>query len=251
MKRLIVNADDFGRTEGINAGTLDAHRRGIVTSATVMVLEAHAASGVRRARAESPRLSLGIHCVLTGGGRPASDPAKLPTLAPGGRFVRNAEALPPRIGADEIRRELEAQIARFEELAGGPPSHLDSHHHSALHPSVQPVFAAVALERGFAVRGATPEAARALRALGLHVPDAFFDGFYAAGATRDNLEAILAGLRGGTSELMCHPGYADEELLAGSSYAREREGEVEILCDPKIRALCVDSGVSLVSFAGL
>src|SRR5512142_2259993 len=92
--RLIVNADDFGRTSGINRGVLEAHRAGIVTSATAMVLESGAGEGIRQAISAAPRLSLGLHCVVTGGGRPACAAASVPTLAPGGRFVRKPEALP-------------------------------------------------------------------------------------------------------------------------------------------------------------
>jgi chitin disaccharide deacetylase len=251
MKRLIVNADDFGRTEGINAGTLEAHRRGIVTSATVMILEGAAAAGIRRALFESPRLALGLHCVLTGGGAPASPPDSLPTLAPGGVFARNAEALPADIDAGEIRRELENQIELFRSIAGRLPSHLDSHHHSALHPRVEPVFASVAAELGLPVRAASPEAFVALRGRGLPTPDRFFDSFYGPGATRENLQRLVEDLSDGTSELMCHPGFADPVLRAGSTYCDEREREVEILCDPAIGALLSRDGVELVTFDAL
>jgi predicted glycoside hydrolase/deacetylase ChbG (UPF0249 family) len=188
---------------------------------------------------------------LTGGGPPASHRDALPTLAPSGRFVRNAEALPPVLDPDEVRRELSAQIALFEEAAGRPPSHLDSHHHSALHPGVEPVFAEVAAQRGLAVRASSDAARAAFRRRGLRVPDAFFDGFYAEGATVENLRRILASLPDGASELMCHPGHPDRELLAGSSYARERAREIEVLCDPEIRSLLQAEGVELVGFGAL
>ena len=248
MKRLIVNADDYGRTAGVNAGTLEAHLTGIVTSATVMILESAAREGVRLARERAPRLALGLHCVLTGGGAPASPPGKLPTLAPGGKFVRNAEALPDSIDPDEVRRELEAQIALFESAAGRLPSHLDSHHHCALHPAVQPVFAALAAERGLPARAANDRARETLQALGVRVPDRFLDGFYAEGATVENLRSLISGLEDGTAELMCHPGRPDAELLAASTYAVERAREVQILCDPAIRLLLNERGIELVAF---
>jgi predicted glycoside hydrolase/deacetylase ChbG (UPF0249 family) len=251
VKRLIVNADDYGRTGGINRGTIEAHRRGVVTSATVMVLESAAGDGIRKARVEAPRLSLGLHFMLTGGGVPASPAADLPTLAPRGVFARNAEALPSDIDPEEVRRELEAQIARFEFLAAAPPSHLDSHHHCALHPRVQPVFAAVAAERNLPVRAASPAALGELRSLGLRTPDRFLDSFYDSGATRENLRGLIERLPDGTSELMCHPGYSDPELAAGSSYSAVREREIEVLCDPEIAALLAGRGIELVSFEAL
>ena len=251
MRRLIVNADDFGRTEGINRGTIEAHRDGIVTSTTVMILERFAAEGIRQALRDAPRMSLGLHCVLTGGGPPATDPARLPSLAPGGRLARNAEALPKTLDAEEIRRELEAQIALFEAAAGRGPSHLDSHHHSALHPSIEPVFAEVARERGIPVRAPSAAARETLRARGLRTPEFFFDGFYAAGATVGNLILILDSLPDGSSELMCHPGHPDAELLAGSSYAAEREGEIRALCDSRVRDQVREGGITLIPFDAL
>jgi predicted glycoside hydrolase/deacetylase ChbG (UPF0249 family) len=250
MKRLIVNADDYGRTAGVNEGTLEAHLAGIVTSATVMILEGAAREGIRLARARAPRLALGLHCVLTGGGPPASPPGKLSTVAPGGRFVRNAEALPDSIHPGEVRRELEAQIALFESAAGRLPTHLDSHHHCALHPAVAPVFAALAAELHLPARAANDRAREDLRALGVRVPDRFLDDFYAEGATVENLRSLISGLEDGTAELMCHPGRPDAELLAGSTYALERAREVQILCDPAIRLLLDERGIELVAFEG-
>ncbi|HYK42281.1 MAG TPA: ChbG/HpnK family deacetylase [Thermoanaerobaculia bacterium] len=251
MRRLIVNADDYGRTEGINRGTIEAHRSGVVTSATVMILEAAAAEGIREALREAPRLALGLHCMLTGGGAPASDPARVPTLAPAGKLARNAEALPPVLDADEVRRELEAQIALFEKAAGKLPSHLDSHHHCALHPSVEPVFGSIARELGIPARAASAAARHALRENGVRTPDFFFDGFYGHGATVENLLSILDSLPEGSSELMCHPGHADPELLAGSSYAAERDAEIHALTDPRVRARLTERGVVLISFDAL
>jgi len=251
MKRLIVNADDFGRTPGVTDGTLEAHRNGIVTSATVMVLERAAAEAIRQARERAPRLSLGLHFVLTGGGPPAAAPAWVARLAPGGRFVRRAQELPRELSAEEVRRELEAQIAIFEALAGRPPSHLDSHHHVALHSGVAPVFSQVARQKGLPARGASASARDALRQAGVSVPDHFLDGFYAEGATAANLRALLAHLPDGVSELMCHPGFTDQPLLASSSYAKEREREVEILCDPTLPTVLQKHGIQLSRFENL
>ena len=248
MKRLIVNADDFGRTPGVNAGVLDAHLYGIVTSATVMILERSAAEGVRRILDMAPRLSLGLHFVITGGGAPASAPSSVPTLAPGGRFPAGADQLPAELPADEIRRELSAQIAVFEAIARRPPSHLDSHHHAALHASVLPVFGTVARERGLPIRAANETSREWLRHAGLRVPDEFLDSFYAAGATRDNLRGLIENLRDGVTELMCHPGHPDEELRRVSDYSDEREREVQILCDPEIPNWLDRHGVELIGF---
>jgi predicted glycoside hydrolase/deacetylase ChbG (UPF0249 family) len=251
VKRLIVNADDFGRTRGINAGVLEAHLAGIVTSATAMVLEPAAEEGISEAIRRAPRLALGLHFAVTGGGFPASDASLVPTLLVADRFSRSPETLPREIPAEEICQELGAQILLFERLAGRPPTHLDSHHHSALHPSIQPVFAEVARKRGLPVRASSVPARAALRAAGARTPDHFLDGFYGEGATAENLRATLRRLDEGTSELMCHPGHADDELLAGSTYARERERELALLCDPEIPLLLALEKVERVDFRDL
>ena len=248
LKRLIVNADDFGRTAGVNAGVLETHLRGIVTSATTMVLEPAAAEGIRDAASRAPGLSLGLHFALTGGGPPASSPRDVPHLAPGGVFRRNLEALPETLPASEIAVELSAQIAAFVKLAGHPPTHLDSHHHVALHPSVGPIFAAEARKRSLPVRAANEEARRALREAGVRTPDRFVDEFYAAGATLETLGRILEELPDGTTEVMCHPGRPDAALRAGSTYAEEREREIAVLCDPALRRLAERRGIRLVGY---
>jgi hypothetical protein len=248
VKRLIVNADDFGRSAGVNAGVLEAHARGIVTSATVMVLETAAARGIRDSAERARGLSIGLHFALTGSGRTAAAARDVPNLAPGGLFPRTREELPHRLPPEEILLELEAQIGIFEILARKPPSHLDSHHHVALHPSVAPVFAAVAKKRSIPVRAASDEARRSLRAAGVRTPDRFVDSFYAQGATFEELERILSGLSEGTTELMCHPGRADQDLRQGSTYVDEREWEIEVLCDPNIRALVRAQKIELVGF---
>jgi predicted glycoside hydrolase/deacetylase ChbG (UPF0249 family) len=251
VKRLIVNADDFGRTRGVNAGVVEAHIYGIVTSTTVMVLEPAAEEGVADARRRAPRLSLGLHFELTGGGLPASSPDRIPSLLVDGRFLRFAVDLPPELPREEIARELDAQIFLFEKMAGVAPSHLDSHHHSALHPSVQPVFAQAALRLGIPARASSSEAREALRSAGVRTPDRFIDSFYGPEATAANLREILLGLAHETTELMCHPGRADERLLSGSSYARERERELALLCHPEVKAAVAEQGIELISFREL
>ena len=248
MKRLIVNADDYGRTPGINEGTLEAYVMGIVTSATVMILENAAEEGLQMAGAVAPHLALGLHFSITGGGACASPPDTVPRLAPGGRFVRHVQDLPDRIPEDEVRRELEAQLALFQNRAGKPPTHLDSHHHSALHISVAPVFAAVAKERRLPVRASNARALAQLRQEKVRVPDYFLESFYGSGATLANLRFIVEHLREGVSELMCHPGHPDVALLNDSTYAREREQEVAVLCDPSLRETLAAESVELVTF---
>jgi len=223
-KRLIVNADDLGRTEGINEGIFDAHRRGIVTSATMMV-NYPAARRVAALSRDRPTLGIGLHVALSGG----------------------PPALPP-----EVLAEVRAQLRRFREIMGRDPTHFDSHHHS--HREVPAVFDAIltlAWETGLPVRSASPSMAESLRREGVPTPDHFVEEFYDQGATLNDLIGIVEDLPAGTSELMCHPAVVDEELRSTSGYAEARTRELDVLTSAGVRQAVQRSGVRLISFGQL
>lgn len=245
-KRLVVNADDLGRTAGVNRGVEEAHRRGIVTSATVLV--AHpAAAGLAALAARCPGLGLGLHLALTGG--PAVLPAsRIPGLVGAtGRLPRSPEAL---LEADpgQLRAEARAQLERFRRLLGRDPTHLDSHHHAHRLPVVLDAVVEMARDLGVPVRSASPAVAERLRGEGLRSTDRFVEGFFGDSATVDTLLGILRGLREGTTELMCHPGAVDDELRLGSGYAEPRAGELRALADPRVRRAVDELGVRLIGY---
>lgn len=248
-KRLIVNADDLGRTRGINQGILDAHRRGIVTSATLMVNYAAAPEAAAMAR-ENPSLGLGLHVALTGG--PSTlPPARLPTLVDRqGKLPSKPDGLGAADPA-EILAEARAQLARFRELTGRQPTHVDSHHHSHRLPTVLDALIALGRENDLPVRGASPGMTERLRAQGLRTTDLFVEDFYDEGATLESLLGIIRGLPGGTTELMCHPAVVDQELRAGSGYAEPRTRELQALTAPEARRVVEEGGIQLIHFGQL
>jgi predicted glycoside hydrolase/deacetylase ChbG (UPF0249 family) len=198
VRRLIVNADDLGYTEGVNRGIAEAHRAGIVTSTTLMVDRPAAAHGVELVAA-LPRLGLGLHAVVDG-------------VEPG-----------------RCEEELERQLARFRELAGRQPTHLDSHHHTHRGAGLLPRFEAFADRHGLPLRD------RDVRHEG---------GFYGAAAvTVERLLGLLDGLAEGTTELGTHPGRADG---LDSRYTTQRELELATLTDPRVRARVEELGIELV-----
>ena len=249
-KRLIVNADDLGRTEGVNEGIFDAHRRGIVTSATMMV-SYPAARRVAALSRDCPALGIGLHVALSGG-VPALPPEQL-------RSMVDAKGMLPAkpaglVGADrtEVLAEARAQLNRFREIMGRDPTHFDSHHHS--HREVPAVFEAIltlAWETGLPVRNASPSMAEQLRREGVPTPDHFVEEFYGEGATLNDLIGLVEDLPLGTSELMCHPAVVDEELRATSGYAEPRARELDVLTNPAVRQAAQRSGVRLISFGQL
>lgn len=249
MKRLIVNADDLGRTHGINTGVFEAHRLGIVTSATAMVNY----DSVREAAAmsrENPNLGIGLHIALTGG-RPALPAASIPSLldAHGAQPAKPEVLGRPR--PEEIAAEVEAQFAKFIEIFGRRPTHLDSHHHSHRLPDVFEAVRALALREGLPVRNAGGFMGAALKKAGLRTNDAFEEGFFDEGVTLANLLHIIENLPEGTTEMMCHPAHADAELAATSSYAAVRVLELAALCEPSVKSALARAGVSLIRFSDL
>jgi predicted glycoside hydrolase/deacetylase ChbG (UPF0249 family) len=249
MKRLIVNADDLGRTHGINTGIFEAHRLGIVTSATAMVNYESVREAAAMSR-ENPGLAIGLHVALSGGVT-ALPAAQVPTLlVQDGRQPAKPEGL---TGArpEEIAAEVEAQFQRFVEVFGRKPSHLDSHHHSHRRPDVFEAVCALAKREALPVRNAGGDMRESLKSRGLRTNDAFEERFFDAGVSVENLVAIIENLAEGLTELMCHPAHPDEELRASSSYASVRVVELAVLCDPRVKAALQKAGVSLTTFAAL
>jgi len=248
---LIVNADDFGRSAGIDDGIVRAHREGIVTSTTFMTNAPSAAHAASLARA-TPTLDLGVHLVLTYA-RPLSEPARIRSLVrEDGSFWRPAELLARPIDRSEALTEYRAQYARARELSGREPTHVDTHHWVHDHPALSWAICELALETGAAARTHTPEQRDEYRAKGVRTPDHFMREFQHPGHIEvADLLALLSRLDEGVTELMCHPGEPDPELVATSAYARERPIELATLTAPKVRAAIESQGIRLITFAEL
>ena len=279
-KKLIVNADDYGRSPGVSRGILQAHQEGIVTSTTVMINQ----PGVEAQLADAltcPKLGIGLHLVFTAW-RPLLPPEQVPALVDGKGFFLDqhtvwarAEEIPPR----QLQAELAVQVERFVALAGRLPDHVDAHHFVHLYPPFFQVYADVAAQHhlplrvpfpaetdftqavktlpfleGFPkdlVRGMIATNSALLRARWLAHPDHFISTFFGRETlTVEHLLSLLDTLPDGVSELMCHPGYAGADL-ASSTYRAERETELALLTHPAVRERVKELGVELVTFGAL
>lgn len=250
LKRLIVNADDLGRTPGVNRGIARAHRDGIVSSATLMVTQPAAAAAPAVAR-DNPELGIGLHVALTGG-PPCLPPSRLASLVGAdGRLPPGPEGL-ARADPDEVLAEVRAQLKRFRELMGGPPTHLDCHHHAhAAAAQVLEALVTLAWETGLPVRSVSSEMRARLRRERIPTPDHFVDAFCGEGASLQNLIGLLSRIPPGVSELTCHPSAPDEPLEAGSSSDRERPRELAALTHPEARRSMEGAGIRLIHFGRL
>jgi predicted glycoside hydrolase/deacetylase ChbG (UPF0249 family) len=268
-KQLVVNADDFGFTPDVNAGIVEAHRDGILTAATLMANGDAFADAVRCAR-ETPTLDIGCHLVLIGGHSLVTKkafPATVPQLA---------AAL--ATGRIRVYDELAAQVRRMLD-AGLQPTHLDTHKHTHLAPTVLDAVARLAEEFGVhwvrrpfdfplhALREGVPRMKRltsdalgllrrrfhrVLRQHGCRTTD-HFAGFQITGRLRTaELVELMSVIPEGSTELMVHPGHCGPELRAARTRLKEcREAELEALVAPEVRAAMLRHGVGLVNYAGL
>ena len=231
MKRLIVNADDFGLTPGINAGIVQAHLHGIVSSATLMVHGAAAEEAAAWAR-EHPSLGVGLHIDLW------------EHALRDGQWVRTYEHCAENTQA--VRAEIERQFERFCVLLGQAPDHIDTHQHVHREPLVGTEVRALASRHGLALRGHG-----GLRYVGGFYGQDDTGGLYPEGITPERLmELINTVPDDGVTELSCHPGHvAADDALGGTMYRLERNIECQSLCDPRVRARLAQGDVRLGTFA--
>ena len=220
MKYLIVNADDFGASRGINRAVLELHQRGVLTSTSLMIDLPAAADAVERASRE-PALGIGLHVMLT------------------------TEDFVPLVDFNDRSRcaaELENQLDRFQAALGRLPTHLDSHHNVHRDPRLAPLFVEFAGRHRLPLRG--------------HSPARYFADFYGqreGGETHPEgigveslLRMLASELHEGMTEFSCHPGYMDPDFK--SVYHAEREIELKTLSDPRFPAFLAEQRVALITF---
>jgi predicted glycoside hydrolase/deacetylase ChbG (UPF0249 family) len=227
---LIVNADDFGQSAGINRGIIAAHEQGIVTSASLLVRWPHAREAAAYARMR-PEFSVGLHLDLGEWICTDGDWQPLYEVVD----ATNEVAL-----SNEVANQLNA----FRSLVGQNPTHIDSHQHTHLKEPALSIVARVATELGCPLRSCSEDIA-------------YVGSFY--GQTADGrslpdlisihgLIELLRELPDGVCELGCHPGFAQD---VNTMYKDERADEVAVLCDRRIKAAIAELGIQLISFGEL
>lgn len=285
MRRLIVNADDFGLTAGVNRAIAEGNRFGVVTSATLMANAQASEAAIDLARAQ-PSLKTGCHVVLIDG-VPLTE--NLPSLTNGSPRFRTSlkqfaiAAVRKQIAAEEIQREVEAQIRKIQSR-GITLTHVDSHKHTHMFPHVlRPVLRAARACGICAVRNPF-EPARSwpagmvlgtpglwLRSAGVMAFQMFApefrralneEGMVSTGGTvgiavtgmldQPKLLRILEALPDGTWELVCHPGYSDADLqAAGTRLTQSREIELSALTSAETKKALARHQIELISYADL
>src|SRR5262245_7352974 len=289
-KRLIITADDFGLTHRLNEAIAIAFREGIVTTASLMVTGAGFGSAVDIARRES-NLDIGLHLNLTEG-YPVASPSTIPTLADSSGFLYKhplklaAALFKERVLVNDLEREICAQIKKAVD-SGLWITHIDGHKHVHVMPAVFRIIWRVAPDYGiFAVRSARERIPRVLSMVarntpswrqilkqcltgklisvssllsqprkshvGLVSPRRFYGiaqtGFLDLATFSDIVQAMEAG----THELMCHPGFVDDDLnMTPTRLLTQREQELKLLIGSEVRKILEEASVTLISYRDL
>lgn len=225
---LIVNADDLGLSAGVNAGVFEAHERGIVTSASLMVRAPAATEAIAELPAH-PALAVGLHLDL----------AEWRYENGEWRSVYERCALEDPVSVED---ECRAQLEMFRELTGGRPTHLDSHQHLHMEEPVAAVAAGLAAELGVSLR------AKTIRYEGGFYGQSGKGEPFPAGIEVERLLELIESLPSGWTELGCHPGLG---VGVESTYGPERERELRSLCDQRVREAIERAGIELRSFKQL
>jgi len=245
-KTIIVNADDLGRTTGINSGIFEAHKNGLVTSATLMV--AYPAAEEAALQFDTyPELGIGLHIALTGSS-PVLSPEQLPSLIDAsGSFYSKPDGM-GEIEPGEVMAEVRAQFDRFCELTGRLPTHLDSHHHSHRNPIICDALVTLAREHDLPIRNASPEVCEHVRREKIATTDFFIERFFDEDAQLVVLIEIFGSIKPGVTEIMCHPAHVDDELRETSGYAEARDRELTVLTHPDAVRAVQEYGLRLAHF---
>lgn len=243
MTKLVINADDFGYSKGVNLGIIEAYKYGVVSSTTMMTNMPGAAHAAALAL-ENKGLGVGIHIVLDCG-KPVH--RHVPSLVDEQGIFYKMDQLFDHATLVDIEKEIKSQIEKFLSF-GLTPTHLDGHHHIHGDERVYPIVEKLAQAYKLPIRKVSADPNHSSN-LNLQTTETFFHTFYGEELqTSSLLELINNSTSYETAEIMCHPAFIDEPLLTGSSYALPRVRELSILIDPAVRKLIVEKNVQLCTY---
>lgn len=247
IKKLIINADDFGLTEGITKGIIDSHADGILTSTTMLVNAPYTKKAIELAKGY-PKLGVGIHLNATMG-RPLI-PGKKSFTDELGRFIK-VTAYPNRyveVDPSELYEEWQAQMKQFIALTSKLPTHIDSHHHVHMAPVHHSVVLKLAKEYDLPVRQTSRHHTEKI--ITDYEDVHFYGDFYGEDLTEASIISVLDH-QAEAMEIMCHPAYLDQVTYDMSSYQLPRVKEMAILRSKPLRKYIEDANIALITYGDL
>ncbi|MEG1003338.1 MAG: carbohydrate deacetylase [Clostridium sp.] len=256
IKKLIINADDFGYSQAVNLGIAKSHTNGVLTSTTLMANMQGTNHAIELSKS-LPNLAVGIHLTLTCG-KPILKKGVSSLIKDTGDFYKlnEFEKGIPKIDLDELYNEWKAQIEKLV-LAGINLSHIDSHHHIHTFKEYKEVVEVLSKEYNLPVRNCNSiENDSEINFLDLCNYGTIRDMNLKYESARKEcfqiIEAnILKNIKFEKSEAMCHPAFVDTPLFEGSSFNIARMREVDILCDPYMKELINKYDIKLCNYKNI
>ncbi len=282
MKKVIINADDFGLVQGVNEGIIKAHKEGILTSTTLMANMPGFDQAVELAGAH-PNLGVGVHLNILRG-QSLSPVEKVESLLSKNRcFIPSVSHLVrrillKRIRGDEVEREFRAQVEKVKNT-GLSPSHIDSEKHIHM---IRPLFRIVlrlakeyeinrirfiqeyclSLRPGQMLKSmlislSSASLKKRITTEGIRSPDRFYGVCASGRITAAKLKKVLHGVKEGVTEIMVHPGFITQDMIEletriGPYYINKyREKELSALLDESLPDVIADLGIRLINFSHL
>lgn len=214
-KRIIINADDFGLSPGVNEGIIESYLNGILTSTTLMVNQPYANHAINLYQSNRG-LGLGIHLTFDKG----KSCFGISSLTDADGNLCSFSELSINGKKEDFINEIEAQLLIFKKLTGSIPTHMDSHHH--IHIKVPAAFEAVKfISNKYNLK--------------YRKHDELIGEFYENNVTLQNFYSLISNKNSDIIEFMCHPAFVDEALLKTSSYNYKREDELKILVSKEVK----------------
>ncbi len=280
MKALIINADDFGISSGVNQGIIKAFQDGILTSSTMMVNMGKTSKEASILALKNPRLGIGLHLNLTCG-KPILPPDEIPSLVNSRGYFYNLRSLIIKlslgmISTEDIKSEFDAQIKRLRKW-GIETTHIDSHQHIHVHPKILKVLVDIAKEnkiekirypsqkksinrfpfkqqniKRILIKYLLKINGKLIFKKKLIVTNHFFG--ISEMESNNKLEVfkkLLISVKDGITEIMCHPGYCDEQLLKIDNYTFPREEELQALLSPELKKIIINQRISVINYGDI
>jgi predicted glycoside hydrolase/deacetylase ChbG (UPF0249 family) len=255
IKKLIINADDFGYTPAVTQGIIEAHKNGVVTSTTALTVSDYFLEAMEIANRSDPSLPIGIHLTLTlTKGKPVLPTHLVPSLVDENGYFWNQSVFFEKVDLKEVYLEWDAQILRFFE-SGRRPDHIDSHHNvHGKNKEILEVALALAKKYNLPIRNPSrsPETLPLIELCApVATPDRILPEFYGAGSTLENLIVMLDGIVTSDKELFeinVHPAFIDHRLQEVSSYALERVNELKIVTSKEAKEAIKKRDIVLTNY---
>jgi len=243
IKKLIINADDFGLSIGNTIGIIYGHTHGIITSTSCMMNMPYAEFALKEAE-KYPNLGVGVHLNITVG--KALNKVKTSFTDEQGYFL-NRKLYPdhkPHGNYDELYEEWKAQIEKYISLTGHKPTHLDSHHFVHFYPWHIDVITQLAKEYDLPIRQ---------REQILYNYEYAFVNEEMYGFENINLQKVKQIISDEKEiiELMCHPAFIDQQLYDSTSYCLERMKELDLLCQNSLKEFIDLNNIKLINYGNL